>query len=101
MGCVAALAVELHGAFTLAPETWLILCGLMALVAGIALDQRLREPRSGLTSAPLAGREGPLDLLQMAGTAVLARGTTPENRPVEPGFQGGGGKFGGGGSGGG
>ena len=35
---------------TLATETWLILCGLAALVAGVALDRYLRQPRNGLTS---------------------------------------------------
>ena len=98
LGCVAALAVELRAAMPVAPETWLIICGLLALFAGVALDRWLREPRNGLTSAPLTQREGPLDLLQMAGTALLADRAAPAPRPVEPGFEGGGGKFGGGGA---
>ena len=98
LGCVAALAVELRAAVPVAPETWLIICGLVALFAGVALDRWVREPRNGLTSQPLTHREGPLDLLQMAGTALLAERTAPASRPVEPGFEGGGGKFGGGGA---
>jgi len=97
LGCLAGIAVELHAAIGLAPETWLILCGVVALVAGVALDRHLRESRDGLTSASLTSREGPLELLQIVGTAVLARGAA-EPRPAEPGFKGGGGKFGGGGA---
>ncbi len=98
LGCLAALAVELRAAVPIAMETWLIACGLVALVAGLALDRYLREPRNGLTSASLAKREGPLDLLQVAGTALLAHRATPEVPSVEPGFEGGGGRFGGGGA---
>jgi hypothetical protein len=98
LGCVAALAVELRAAIPVATETWLIICGLLALFAGVALDRWLREPRNGLTSTPLTHREGPLDLLQLAGTALLAQRAATEPRPVEPGFEGGGGKFGGGGA---
>jgi hypothetical protein len=98
LGCVAGLAVELHGAVALATETWLILCGLVALAAGVALERYLRTPRNGLTSAPLTTREGPLDLLQIAGAALLAKRTGPEAPPAESTFEGGGGKFGGGGA---
>jgi uncharacterized membrane protein YgcG len=94
--------VELRASFPLAPETWLILCGLVALIAGAALDRYLRQPRNGLTSASLTRREGPLDLLQIAGTALLAQRPVSElqtqQQPAEPGFEGGGGKFGGGGA---
>jgi hypothetical protein len=98
LGCVAAFAVELHGALALATETWLILCGLVALAAGVALERYLRTPRNGLTSAPLTTREGPLDLLQIAGAALLAKRAGPEAPPAETTFEGGGGKFGGGGA---
>jgi hypothetical protein len=98
LGCVAALAVELRAAIPVAPETWLIICGLIALFAGVALDRWLRTPRNGLTSASLTHRDGALDLLQTAGAALLAGRTAPEPRPAEPGFEGGGGKFGGGGA---
>jgi len=98
IGCVACLAVELRASIPLAPETWLILCGLVALIVGMALDRYLREPRNGLTSASLTRREGPLDLLQIAGSALLAQRPAPEPQPSEPGFEGGGGKFGGGGA---
>jgi hypothetical protein len=98
MGCVACLAVELRLATTLATETWLILYGLAALVAGVALDRYLRQPRNGLTSAPLDSREGPLDLLQTAGAAVLAQRTAPESPPSRPTVTPGGGQFGGGGA---
>jgi hypothetical protein len=98
MGCVACLAVELRLATTLATETWLIIFGLVALVAGVALDRYLRQPRNGLTSAPLDSREGPLDLLQAAGAAVLAQRTAAESPPSRPTVTPGGGQFGGGGA---
>ena len=98
LGCMAALAVELRLAIPVAMETWLIASGLVALIAGIVLDRYLREPRNGLTSESLATREGPLDLLQVAGTALLAHRASPEAQPAEPGFEGGGGRFGGGGA---
>ncbi len=84
MGCVACLAVELRLATTLATETWLIVYGLAALVAGLALDRYLRPPRNGFTSAALTRREGPLDLLQTAGAAVLAQHTAPDSRARSP-----------------
>jgi hypothetical protein len=98
LGCAVALAVELRAAVPVATETWLIGWGLAALVAGVLLDRYLREPRSGLTSASLARGEGPFDLLQMAGTALLTHRATPESQPAAPEFEGGGGKFGGGGA---
>lgn len=98
MGCVACLAVELRLATALATETWLIVYGLAALVAGVALDRYLRSPRNGLTSAALTHREGPLDLLQRAGAAVLAQHTAPEPPRSEPPVTTGGGRFGGGGA---
>ena len=98
MGCVACLAVELRLATTLATETWLVLYGLAALIAGLALDRYLRQPRNGLTSAALTRREGPLDLLQTAGAAVLAQRAAPEPPPPDSTFTPGGGRFGGGGA---
>jgi len=98
MGCIACLAIELRGATALATETWLVVCGLVALVAGVVLDRYLREPRNGLTSAPLSSREGPLDLLQTVGAAVLAQRTASELPQPETSVTGGGGKFGGGGA---
>jgi hypothetical protein len=98
MGCVAGLAVELRFATTLATETWLILYGVAALVAGFALDRYLRLPRNGMTSQALENREGPLDLLQTAGAAVLAQRTTPGTPQVETGVAPGEGRFGGGGA---
>jgi uncharacterized membrane protein YgcG len=62
------------------------------------LDRYLREPRNGLTSAALSSREGPLDLLQTVGAAVLAQRTTSELPQAEVSVSGGGGKFGGGGA---
>ena len=98
MVCVACLAMELRQVTALAPETWLILYGLAALLAGLALDRYLRQPRNGLTSAAPTHREGPLDVLQTAGAAVLAQRTGPE--PVPPGstVTPGEGRFGGGGA---
>ncbi len=98
MACVACLAVELRFATTLATETWLILYGLAALVAGVALDRYLRRPRNGLTSAALETREGPLDLLQTAGAALLAQRTSPGPPSAEPAVTPGEGRFGGGGA---
>lgn len=98
LGCVVALAVELRAAVPVAPETWLVAWGLGALIAGGALDRYLREPRSGLTSESLTKGEGPLDLLQVAGTALLAHRAAPESQSTAPGFEGAGGKFGGGGA---
>ena len=98
LGCVACLAVELRLATTLPTETWLIVYGLAALVAALAVDRYLRPPRHGLTSESLTRREGPLDLLQTAGAAVLTQHASPEpprsETPVTPG----GGRFGGGGA---
>ena len=71
---------------------------MLALVAGVTLERHLREPRSGLTSASLTKGEGPLDLLQIAGSALLAHRAAPEPQSAAPGFEGGGGKFGGGGA---
>jgi hypothetical protein len=102
MGCIVGLAVELRASIALAPETWLIVCGLVALIVGVALDRYLRQPRNGLTSASLTRREGPLDLLQIAGTALLAQRPVSElqtqPQSATAGFEGGGGKFGGGGA---
>jgi hypothetical protein len=98
LGCVVAFAIELRPVVPVAPEWWLIACGLVALVAGVALDRYLREPRNGLTSASLRKGEGPPELLQMAGTALLAQRAAPAPSPVEPTFHGGGGEFGGGGA---
>ena len=98
LGCVIAIAIELRAAVPVAPETWLIAWGLLALVAGVTLDRYLREPHGGLTSTPLTKGEGPLDLLQIAGSALLAQHAAPEAPSAEPGFEGGGGKFGGGGA---
>lgn len=98
LGCIAALAVELRSAIPMAPEAWLIVCGLVALAAGAALDRYLRQPRRGFTSASLTDREGPLDLLQMAGAALLAKDAAPSPARIEPGFEPGGGRFGGGGA---
>jgi len=98
MGAVACLAAELRPATTLATETWLILCGLAALVAGAALDRHLRQPRKGVTSAKLTDREGPLDLLQTVGASVLAGRESPAAPPADSTFAAGDGRFGGGGA---
>jgi uncharacterized membrane protein YgcG len=98
LGCVTAVAIELRAAVPVAPETWLIAWGLVALIAGVTLERYLRDPRSGVTSASLTKGEGPLDLLQIAGSALLAQRAGPEAPPTEPRFEGGGGKFGGGGA---
>ncbi len=98
LGCVACLAVELRLATALATETWLIVYGLAALATALALDRYLRPPRDGFTAESLTYREGPLDLLQTAGAAVLTRHATPEDARSEPAVTAGGGRFGGGGA---
>lgn len=98
LGCVACLAVELRLAANLSLETWLVVCGLVALIAGAGLDRYLRRPRNGLTSSKLTDRDGPLDLLQTAGAAGLAPRSVPETPPPEAGYTPGGGRFGGGGA---
>jgi hypothetical protein len=98
MGCVACLALELRVAASLETETWLILCGLTALVTGVALERYLRQPRNGLTSAALTRRDDPLDLLQTAGAALLVERTSRDVSPPESKFTSGGGRFGGGGA---
>ncbi len=98
MGCVACLAVELRFATKLATETWLIFFGLVALVAGVALDRYLRHPRSGLTSLPLSRRESPFDLLQTAGAAVLAQHSSQQPARAGPAVVPGEGRFSGGGA---
>jgi hypothetical protein len=96
LGCVACLAVEWLPASGLATETWLILCGLAALVAGFALERYLRQPRDGLTSSPMTDDGGLLDLLQNAGAALLAQRAA--SSPAEPAYGPGEGRFGGGGA---
>jgi hypothetical protein len=98
MGCVACLALEVRHVATLATETWLILYGLAALAAGVALDRYLREPRNGLTSAAPTHREGPLDVLQTVGAAVLAQRTAADAPGTDSSVTGDGGRFGGGGA---
>lgn len=98
MGCIACLTVEMRLATSVATETWLLACGLAALIAGLTLDRYLRQPRNGLTSAALSGAEEPLDLLQTAAATILAHRTSEDVAPPEPGFTPGGGRFGGGGA---
>ena len=64
----------------------------------MALDRYLRQPRNGVTSAKLTDREGPLDLLQTAGAAVLAGRAAPEGPAAAPAVTPGEGRFGGGGA---
>lgn len=99
LGSTACVLLELHPYTGLPAELWLIACGAAALAVGLVLDRRLREPREGVTSARLTAREGPLDLLQLAGASVLAQRDAPAARP-EDGFTPGGGRYGGGGAGG-
>ena len=98
MVCVACLLMELRIVTALATETWLILCGLAALVAGVTLDRYLRQPRGGVTSARLSDREGPLDLLQTAGATVLAGRASPVAPAAERALTPSEGRFGGGGA---
>ena len=79
-------------------EAWLIAGGLLVVGAGVAVERWLRTPRAGFTSAPLDARDGPLDLLQMAGSAALAQRAAVDARSRDDGFHGGGGRHGGGGA---
>lgn len=97
LGALACVPIELHPRVGLPVEAWLILCGALALAAGLVLERRLRTPRAGVTSARLDDREGPLDLLQLAGASVLAQRDTPAP-PAGDGVAPGGGRYGGGGS---
>jgi uncharacterized membrane protein YgcG len=98
LGCLAGVAIELRVATGIATEAWLIGCGLLAMITGIALDRYLRKPRNGFTSQRLSVRKGPLDVLQTAGTAVLTHGGNTSAPQPETSVAGGGGRFGGGGA---
>jgi hypothetical protein len=99
LGCVACIAVEMRLVIHWTPETRLVLDGLAAIAVGLAIDHYLRRPRSGLTSARLTDREGPLDLLQAVGAAVLAQpGRSGEPATSEPAVAARDGRFGGGGA---
>lgn len=98
LGCVACLAVEVRRFTPISVETWLIVCGLAALIVGVALDRFLRQPRNGVTSTALTDREGPLDLLQTAGAALLAHRAASTAPPTDSTYTPGGGRFGGGGA---
>jgi hypothetical protein len=98
LGCLVGAAIELRFATGIATEAWLIGCGLLALIAGIGLDRYLREPRNGFTSQRLSDREGPFDMLQAAGAAVLTHGSNTSAPQPETAMEGGGGRFGGGGA---
>jgi hypothetical protein len=95
LGCVACLMLELRFAIGGPTEAWLLLSGLAAIGAGLALDRSLRRGRGGLTSAKLTDREGPMDLLQTMGVAVLAQRGGPEAPPSTAAHEG---RFGGGGA---
>jgi hypothetical protein len=95
----ACVLLELHPYTRLPAEAWLIACGAAALAAGLVLERRLRVPRNGVTSAKLTDREGPLDLLQLAGASVLTQRSAPV-APADETFTPGGGRYGGGGAGG-
>ncbi|NJD30809.1 MAG: hypothetical protein FIB04_02860 [Gammaproteobacteria bacterium] len=97
LACLACLAVEWLRAAHGPAEYWIVLYGVIAMAVAGAVDRHLRRPRRGITSARLSDREGPLDLLQTIGAAVLAqRPGAPssagdsEPRPHEGRFGGGG-----------
>ena len=94
--CIACVAFELRGLTGWSLVMRLIIWGSVTLGVAVALDRYLRTPRAGITSEKLTDREGPLSLLQLAGSAVI----TPQGQPREaaPDFQAGGGHFGGGGA---
>ncbi len=100
LACTACLAVEWVRAAQWPVEYWLVLYGVSALTVAAAVERYLRQPRNGVTSAKLSDREGPLDLLQTVGAAVLAQRsghTSPAGdveAPVHAGRFGGGGASG-------
>ena len=98
LGCVGCVAIELRLASPWPGEIWLVLDGLAVLAAGLVIDRYLRQPRNGLTSERLTDREGPLDILQTAGAAVLTQSGSPEPQPVGPATVQHEGRFGGGGA---
>jgi hypothetical protein len=95
MICMACFAFELRHLIGAPLEARLIVWGCIALVAAVILDRALRKPRSGITSAKLADDEGAMDLLELAGAAVIAPRAAPEHAS---GVEQGEGRFGGGGS---
>lgn len=98
LGLLAALlclAVELRMMVGGPVEAWLVAVGLGVLGASALLERRLREPRAGITSGRLTDREGPLDLLQSVGAAVLVGAGRPDAPPPADEHAG---RFGGGGA---
>jgi hypothetical protein len=95
MACIACLGVELRSVTGWTLTTRLVVWGIGTLIVALALNRWLRRPRGGITSARCDDREGPLDLLPLAGAAAIA----PQAAPDGPrGIHGGGGGFGGGGA---
>lgn len=93
--CVACVAYELRKVTGMPLEVRLIVWGTALLAIAVALDRILRTPRGGISSQQLRERDGPLELLQLAGAA----GMTPHAEQVSNrGFEGGGGTFSGGGA---
>lgn len=95
MLCVACAGYELQLRLALSPGTKLLLAGGLLLASAGLLERWLRTPRNGLTSRRLSDREGPLDLLPLAGAALLGPQTAVESAPA---IEGQGGSFGGGGA---
>lgn len=98
LGCLGCVGIELRFSSPWSTELWLVIDGLAATAAGLAIDRYLRQTRNGLTSATLTDQEGPLDLLQTAGAAVLTQSGSPATQPVEPASVPHEGRFGGGGA---
>jgi hypothetical protein len=98
LGCIACIAVEMRLVIHWTIEARLVLYGLAAIAVGLAVDRYLRQPRNGFTSARLTDREGPLDLLQTVGAAVLPQSGSPGSQPLQPAAAQHDGRFGGGGA---
>jgi hypothetical protein len=96
MLCLACCAYELRRITGLSLEARLIAWGCVLLVMSIVLERYLRVPRGGFTSLPILDDGRSLEVLGLAGSAVLTP-LSPPSRPA-PSFQGGGGSFGGGGA---
>jgi hypothetical protein len=93
--CAGCLAYELRDLTALPLKLKLIMGGSAVLVAAVALERYLRTPRRGITSVQVGEGSHALEILQLAGVAMLS----PKAAPAADGqFKGQGGSFSGGGA---
>ena len=94
MVCVVCLAYELRWVSGWSLTQRLLVWGSVTLIAALLIDRWLRVPVRGVTAKQVNDTAGPLELIQLAGAAVI----TPRAAAVETSFKGEGGGFGGGGA---